>query len=135
MECPLLRVYAKFRLVITLFSLLALTACAGGGYGVPGGTNTGVMSSDPNSVPNIGWQTPGQRQELPAKPAEEAAAAPEEKPAAPATKAPAKKAAAKKAAAKKAPANEAPAKKAAAKKAAAKKAPAKKAPAKKAPPS
>lgn len=93
MEFPLLRVYAKFRLLIILFSMLALSSCAGGGFGSfggfgsPGGTNTGVMSTDPNSIPNIGWQTPGQRQELPPKPGEApaaAAATPEAKPEAPA---------------------------------------------------
>lgn len=62
---PLLRVYAKFRLFITLFSVLALTSC-GTGYSPNwgGSTNTGVMSNNPNSMPNIAWQTPGQREVL-----------------------------------------------------------------------
>lgn len=41
-----------------------LSGCAGGGY--PWGTaeNTGVVTNNPDSIPNIAWQTQGQRQVL-----------------------------------------------------------------------
>jgi ABC-type branched-subunit amino acid transport system substrate-binding protein len=62
----LLRVYAKFQLcLIILFSISLLSGC-GGGYYSPFGSsiNTGVVTDNPNSIPNIGWQTQGQRQVL-----------------------------------------------------------------------
>lgn len=59
----MLRVYAKFLTFIILFSTVVLTGC-GSGYYPPWPTNTGVMSNNPNSVPNIAWQTPGQRETL-----------------------------------------------------------------------
>ena len=59
----MLRVYAKFRVLITLFYVLLLASCNSGYYS-PWPTNTGVMSNNPNSMPNIAWQTPDQRQTL-----------------------------------------------------------------------
>jgi branched-chain amino acid transport system substrate-binding protein len=49
-----------------LFSILLLSGCGGGGgYYMPWGeTNTGYMTKDPDSIPSIAWQTPGQRQTL-----------------------------------------------------------------------
>jgi len=59
------RVYAKFRLFIILFSAaLLLTGCGGYTGGEP---NTGIVTKDPDSIPNIGWQTQGQRSTLPSE--------------------------------------------------------------------
>ncbi len=62
----MLRVYAKTRLVITLFSALLLSGCASNSYYMPWGAaaNTGIVTSNPAVMPNISWQTPGQRQVL-----------------------------------------------------------------------
>ncbi len=62
----MLRVYAKTRLVITLFSALLLAGCANNSYYMPWGAtaNTGIVTSNPAVMPNISWQTPGQRQIL-----------------------------------------------------------------------
>lgn len=55
------RVYSKFCfLVALLFVALAVSACTPGGYGV----NTGIVTKDPNSIPNIAWQTDRQRDVL-----------------------------------------------------------------------
>lgn len=72
------RVYAKFQIcLMVLFTALVLSGCAGGYMSPWGSTNTGVMTNDPNSLPNIGWQTQGQRQDLPtAPPSSETPAAP-----------------------------------------------------------
>jgi ABC-type branched-subunit amino acid transport system substrate-binding protein len=48
----------------------SLGGCGGGSYGSYGipwesaGTNVGVVTNDPNSIPDIAWQTPDQRQVL-----------------------------------------------------------------------
>ncbi len=61
----MLRVYAKTRLFITLFSVLLLSGCGNNGYYLPWGTfNTGIKTNNPSVMPNISWQTPGQRQVL-----------------------------------------------------------------------
>ena len=58
----MLRVYAKFQILIILFSTLLLSGCGSAYYS--SSTNTGIMTDNPNSIPNIGWQTPDQRQVL-----------------------------------------------------------------------
>ncbi len=62
----MLRVYAKIQtLILVLFSTFLLSGC--GNYSSPWSSNainTGVMSNNPNSMPNIAWQTPDQRQVL-----------------------------------------------------------------------
>ncbi len=65
-------VYEKIRLPLQLFFAavfsLFLSSCTGGGGGysssMPWNNNPGVVTNDPNAVPNIGWQTPGDRREL-----------------------------------------------------------------------
>lgn len=46
-----------------------LSGCGGGmsGVSMPWGGNTGVVTSDKDSMPNIGWQTQGDRRELAAQ--------------------------------------------------------------------
>lgn len=68
------RVYAKTASFLYHFFLaaviaLTLSACSGGtGYNFPsfglGGTGEGVVTNDPDSLPDVAWQTNGQRQEL-----------------------------------------------------------------------
>lgn len=61
------RVYAKLRILFILFSICLLSGCGGGSYGIPWGssdTNVGIVTDDPNSIPDIAWQTPDQRQVL-----------------------------------------------------------------------
>ncbi|MBU6475720.1 MAG: penicillin-binding protein activator [Alphaproteobacteria bacterium] len=50
--------------MITLFSVLLLSGCGTGYYMPWGGFNTGIRSNNPAVMPNISWQTPGQRQAL-----------------------------------------------------------------------
>lgn len=65
----MLRVYAKIRFLIILFSVCLLAGCGGGGgYSMPwGSTNVGIVTDDPESIPNIAWQTPDQLQVLAAQ--------------------------------------------------------------------
>lgn len=52
------------QILFALFLTLSIAACggAGGGYGYsPWPANTGVVTKDPNSIPNIAWQTDRQR--------------------------------------------------------------------------
>jgi branched-chain amino acid transport system substrate-binding protein len=65
------RVYAKipaFARILSVLFPLVLTAACSGGYHIPWGTsgyyNSGVVTNDPDSIPNIAWQTPDQRQVL-----------------------------------------------------------------------
>ncbi len=62
------RVYANLRVFIVLFAVAFLGACNAGGYGGFGGTptaaNTGIVTNNPESLPDITWQTNNQRQEL-----------------------------------------------------------------------
>lgn len=66
----MLRVYAKIQtLILVLFSTVLLSGCNGnvGSYSPwssSNNINTGVMSNNPESMPNIAWQTPGERQVL-----------------------------------------------------------------------
>lgn len=64
-------VYAKIRLSLQfLFAfalVLTLSACGGGGYAGSApwtGANAGVVTNDPNAMPDIGWQSNGDRREL-----------------------------------------------------------------------
>lgn len=63
-------VYEKMRFPLQLFFALVFTlflsACNGGGYGshMPWNNNSGVVTNDPNSVPDIGWQSSSDRREL-----------------------------------------------------------------------
>ncbi len=81
--------YAKTKASVQFFLFaccaLVLTGCGGGmsGMSMPWGhENTGVVTNDQNALPNIGWQTKDQRQDLTAQNKEVAAA----QPAAPAEK-------------------------------------------------
>ncbi len=66
------RVYAKIRPVIASFFILSLLVMLAGCTGSSGfgrapwdmrGEN-GIVTKDPDSIPDIAWQTPGQRQDL-----------------------------------------------------------------------
>lgn len=67
-------VYAKIcsaaRFLFALPVLLALAGCGGSGVGgmgsgrVPWDINTGIVTKDRKSMPDIAWQTPGERQVL-----------------------------------------------------------------------
>ena len=59
----MLRVYAKISVLFIFFSIGLLSGC-GGNYKMPWGNDMGMVTNDPNSIPNIGWQTPDQRQVL-----------------------------------------------------------------------
>ncbi|MBI3441516.1 MAG: penicillin-binding protein activator [Proteobacteria bacterium] len=64
-----MRVYTKTRftaclqILFAVFTVFLLSSC---GTSYPWGTavNTGVVTNNPDSIPNIAWQTQGQRQEL-----------------------------------------------------------------------
>ncbi|MBI1216720.1 MAG: ABC transporter substrate-binding protein [Alphaproteobacteria bacterium] len=67
------RLYAKTAAFLKFFCVAVLAAslsgCAGGGYGPTTGwwsmpANNAVVTKDPHSLPDIAWQTPGQRREL-----------------------------------------------------------------------
>jgi len=64
--------------------VLLLSSCNTGLY-APWPTNTGVMSNNPNSMPNIAWQTPGQRETLSTQSAEQQPAPQAAPPVAPVT--------------------------------------------------
>lgn len=57
---------SHFQLIFALLLTFALSGCLGsGGYSsTPWGASTGVVTNDPNSIPDIGWQTSGDRREL-----------------------------------------------------------------------
>ena len=57
------RVYAKIQILIIIFSTFLLSGCGTGFYS-PSAPNTGIVTNNPDSIPNIAWQTPGQRQVL-----------------------------------------------------------------------
>lgn len=64
------RVYAKIhcslQILFALFTIFILSGCANN-YRVPWGTPTtdsGIVTNDPNSLPDIGWQTQSQRHVL-----------------------------------------------------------------------
>lgn len=61
--------------------VLTLTSCNGAmaGFSMPGRGNTGVVTTDQNAMPNIGWQTAGDRRDLSAENKQVAQAAPAEK--------------------------------------------------------
>ena len=79
--------YAKTRnsvqVLFIAFCVLALTSCNGGamaGFSMPWGkSNTGVVTTDQNAMPNIGWQTPADRRDLSAENKQVAQTAPAEK--------------------------------------------------------
>jgi branched-chain amino acid transport system substrate-binding protein len=60
--------YAKTRLSIQFFFVftlaLFLTGCVADGYSSGRGHNSGVVSNDPNAMPNLAWQTGTDRREL-----------------------------------------------------------------------
>jgi branched-chain amino acid transport system substrate-binding protein len=62
---------APVQILFAALFVLILSGCNGGalaGFSMPGGrANTGVVTSDQNAMPNIGWQTQGERHELSAQ--------------------------------------------------------------------
>ncbi|MEZ0224044.1 MAG: penicillin-binding protein activator [Alphaproteobacteria bacterium] len=61
---------ASVQVLFAFAFILMLSGCAGGGMSgmsMPWGTNAGVVTTDKDSMPDIGWQTQGDRRELAAQ--------------------------------------------------------------------
>ena len=76
--------YAKTKISVQVlfmaFWIFTLSGCGGAGAGFSmGGGNTGVVTNDQNAMPNIGWQTSGDRHDLSAENKQVAQTAPAEK--------------------------------------------------------